>query len=462
MKKNANIDKKCGMTRTFAGTGKNLVRFCFLGVLSAMICWVPVIDSNSAWGAVGSPSVEISEEGLQDMMEETGQYLVNAVKEPTLSSVGGEWTMLGLSRGPLSMPEGYAEEYVARIHQLMKDQDGVLTRTKYTEYSRLVLAFTALGEDITQVGGYSLLDYLVDLDQITKQGVNGPAFALLALDSHGYGLPKQGVETVMAAGGTVATRENLISYLLDRGPQEGDPDRTAMMLQALAPYRSDPEVAAFGEEAFGMLERMESPEGEYTFGGHATSESLIQVMIAKQRWGISWEKNFTALQKYRQADGSYAHVLGEGGDLMATEQALYALVSCYRTLVQESGLYEMKEVSLDKEITVTLNGFLLSFDQNPVIESDRVLVPLRGIFEALGATLHYEPVSRQVHAGWEGHEVVLYIGASTAWVDGKPVSLDVPAKILGDRTMVPVRFISESLEAVVDWDGPARQVVIQR
>jgi len=396
------------------------------------------------------------------MVEETGQYLVKAVKEPTLSSVGGEWTMLGLSRGPLSMPEGYAEEYVARIHQLMKDQDGVLTRTKYTEYSRLVLAFTALGEDITQVGGYSLLDYLVDLDQITKQGVNGPAFALLALDSHGYGLPKQGVETVMAAGGTVATRENLISYLLDRGPQEGDPDRTAMMLQALAPYRSDPEVAAFGEEAFGMLERMESPEGEYTFGGHATSESLIQVMIAKQRWGISWEKNFTALQKYRQADGSYAHVLGEGGDLMATEQALYALVSCYRTLIQEPGLYEMKEVSLDKEITVTLNGLLLSFDQNPVIESDRVLVPLRGIFEALGATLQYEPVSRQVHAGWEGHEVVLYIGASTAWVDGKQVNLDVPAKILGDRTMVPVRFISESLEAVVDWDGPARQVVIQR
>ena len=462
MKKNANIDKKCGMTRTFAGTGKNLVRFCFLGVLLAIICWVPVNDSNPAWGAVGSPSVEISEERLQGMMEETGQYLVNAVKEPTLSSVGGEWTMLGLSRGPLSMPEGYAEEYVARIHQLMKDQDGVLTRTKYTEYSRLVLAFTALGEDITQVGGYSLLDYLVDLDQITKQGVNGPAFALLALDSHEYGLPKQGVEAVMAAGGTAATRENLIAYLFDRGPQEGDPDRTAMMLQALAPYRSDPEVAAFGEEAFGMLERMESPEGEYIYGGHATSESLIQVMIAKQRWGVSWEKNFTALQKYRQADGSYAHVLGEGGDLMATEQALYALVSCYRRLIQEPGLYEMKEVSLDKEITVTLNGFLLSFDQNPVIESDRVLVPLRGIFEALGATLHYEPVSRQVHAGWEGHEVVLYIGASTAWVDGKPVSLDVPAKILGDRTMVPVRFISESLEAVVDWDGPARQVVIQR
>ena len=462
MKKNANIDKKYGMTRTFAGTGKNRVRFCFLVVLLVLICFISLNDSNPAWGAVDSPAVEISEESLQGMVEETGQYLVKAVKEPTLSSVGGEWTMLGLSRGPLSMPEGYAEEYVARIHQLMKDRDGVLTRTKYTEYSRLVLAFTALGKDITQVGGYSLLEYLVDLDQITKQGVNGPAFALLALDSHGYGLPKQGVETVMAAGGTAATRENLIAYLLYRGPQDGDPDRTAMMLQALAPYRSDPEVAAFGEDAFEMLEKLESPEGEYIYGGHATSESLIQVIIAKQRWGVSWEKNFTALQKYRQADGSYAHVLGEGGDLMATEQALYALVSCYRTLIQEPGLYEMKEVSLDKEITVTLNGFLLSFDQNPVIESDRVLVPLRGIFEALGATLHYEPVSRQVHAGWEGHEVVLYIGASTAWVDGKPVSLDVPAKILGDRTMVPVRFISESLEAVVDWDGPARQVVIQR
>ena len=439
-----------------------VVRGAFLGILLAMICWVPVSDSNPAWGAVGSPAAEISGESLQGWMEETGQYLVKAVKEPNLSSVGGEWTMLGLSRGQLSMPEGYGEEYVSRIHQLMKDQDGVLTRTKYTEYSRLILALTALGEDVTQVGGYSLLDYLVDLDQITKQGVNGPAFALLALDSHGYGLPKQGVETVMAAGGTAATRENLIAYLLYRGPQNGDPDRTAMMLQALAPYRSDPEVAAIGEEAFGILERMESPEGEYTFGGHATSESLIQVIIAKQRWGVSWEKNFTALQKYRQADGSYEHVLGQGSDLMATEQALYAMVSCYRTVTQEPGLYEMKEVSLDKEVTVTLNGLLLSFDQKPVIEFDRVLVPLRGIFEALGATLHYEPVSRQVHAGWEGHEVVLYIGASTAWVDGKQVSLDVPAKILGDRTMVPVRFISESLQATVDWEGTTRQVVIQR
>jgi hypothetical protein len=438
-----------------------------LGTLLFVLSFLSVPYISPAYGAVNTGVVntgteEISGAQLREMIEETGAYLIKAVPEPTLSSVGGEWTILGLIRGNLHVPDDYREGYVARIKQQLEEQKGILSRTKYTEYSRLILALTALGEDVTRIGGVNLLSYLVDLDQVTKQGVNGPAFALLALDSHGYGLPKEEAEEISAAGGTAATRENLVAYLLMRGPQKGDPDRTAMMLQALSPYGQDEEVARFGKEGFLLLEEMESADGQYYFGGEATSESLVQVMIAKQRWGVSWEKNFTALQKYRQEDGSYEHVLGEGGDLMATEQALYALVNVYRALTQSPDLYEMEEVSLKKGITVTLNGLLLSFDQDPVLEDSRVLVPLRGIFEALDANVSYEPETRQVHAGWEGHEMVLYIGAQTAWVDGKPVVLDVPAKIVNSRTLVPIRFVAESLKATVDWEASSRQVVIER
>lgn len=421
-------------------------KFRFLVLTLTSILLIAMCSDPVAWGLTATESSQISIKELEGMIKETGSYLLKTVPEPTLSSVGGEWTILGLSGGNVSMPKEYSEKYVKRIHNLMKDQQGVLTTTKFTEYSRLILAFTSLGEDVTEVGGFNLLDYIADLEQITRQGVNGPAFALLALDSHGYGLPKERVELIKEKGGTVATRENLIAYLVDRGPQEQDPDRTAMMLQALAPYQKDKEVARFGKEAFNLLEKMEGKDGQYYFQGEATSESVIQVMIAKQEWSIPWEKNYEGLKKFRLKDGSYQHVIGEGSDLMATEQAFCALVNSYNTVTQKPGIYDMKSVPLRKDITVSLNGVTLVFDQKPILENDRVLVPLRGILEALGAKLDYEASTGKVTGVWDGHEAILHIGSKIAKVDGKRVTLDVAAKIEGGRTLVPVRFISESLK----------------
>lgn len=108
---------------------------------------------------------------------------------------------------------------------------------------------------------------------------------------------------------------------------------------------------------------------------------------------------------------------------------------------------------------VILNGQSLSFDVPPVIENDRTLVPLRAIFEALGASVQWDGESQMVTANKAGTEIKLIIGGS-AYKNGTPVNLDIRAKIISNRTMVPLRFIAESLGCQVSWDDATQTVTI--
>lgn len=109
---------------------------------------------------------------------------------------------------------------------------------------------------------------------------------------------------------------------------------------------------------------------------------------------------------------------------------------------------------------VMLNGQQLSFDVPPTIESGRTLVPLRTIFEAMGATVNWNAASSTVTATKGSSTITLPVGSRAATVNGKNVSLDVPAKIVNSRTLVPLRFVSESLGAQVDWNNTERLVTI--
>ena len=109
---------------------------------------------------------------------------------------------------------------------------------------------------------------------------------------------------------------------------------------------------------------------------------------------------------------------------------------------------------------VVLDGRELSFDMPPVIQEGRALVPLRGIFEALGAEVHWDGDTRTVTAVRDGTVVTLTIGVKTAYKDLTAIELDVPAKIVNGRTMVPLRFVSESLGAGVERDEESRSVLI--
>ncbi|NLX91381.1 MAG: hypothetical protein GXZ07_07320 [Firmicutes bacterium] len=112
------------------------------------------------------------------------------------------------------------------------------------------------------------------------------------------------------------------------------------------------------------------------------------------------------------------------------------------------------------EIQVLLDGYKVTFDVPPMSMNGYTLVPLRGIFEAMGVDIVWEEKSRTITAQTDETTVVLPIGSRTAKVNNRIVQLDVPGVIVGGRTMVPIRFIAESLGKEVKWDQKSKTVMI--
>src|SRR5208337_5065134 len=101
-------------------------------------------------------------------------------------------------------------------------------------------------------------------------------------------------------------------------------------------------------------------------------------------------------------------------------------------------------------VSVVVNGTPINFDQPPVERAGRVFVPLRGVFERLGASVVYD--NGLINATGNGRNIQLQIGSTTARVNGQTASLDVAPFLVGARTLVPLRFISEALGANVNYD----------
>lgn len=109
---------------------------------------------------------------------------------------------------------------------------------------------------------------------------------------------------------------------------------------------------------------------------------------------------------------------------------------------------------------VYLDNKKLSFDVPPIISNDRTLVPLRAIFEAMGAAVEWESSTQTVTARKNDIVVVLSIGSTKPVVNGLEWPLDVPAQIVQDRTLAPLRFVGEAFGGQVSWDGATRTVNI--
>jgi hypothetical protein len=111
-------------------------------------------------------------------------------------------------------------------------------------------------------------------------------------------------------------------------------------------------------------------------------------------------------------------------------------------------------------ISVIVDWEELSFDVPPTIIEGRTMVPLRAIFEALEAQVEWNGTTKTVTGSRGNTSIKLVVGSKLAEVNGKEVQLDVPAAIISNRTLVPARFISESLGARVSWDAKLRKVTI--
>ena len=284
----------------------------------------------------------------------TAHWLQSEVTEPGYGSVGGEWLALGLARSEMEGMEEYLLGYGERVAAYTAEQAGVLHAKKYSEYSRVILAWTAIGRDAADVGGFNLLKPLADFEQTVFQGLNGPIYALIALDCGNYEIPEN--ETF----NTQATRDMYVDYIVNAESTDGgwslaggpaEIDITAMALQALAKYQDRPDVKAAVERGLELLSQQQNANGGFTDGNGETSEAISQTIVALTELGISLDdsrfvKNGNtlkdALLRFQLSDGSFSHLMDSDADLLATEQAFYALVAIDRMEQGKSSLYTMK------------------------------------------------------------------------------------------------------------------------
>lgn len=285
----------------------------------------------------------------------TGDYLAK-LGTPGVGSIGGEWMALGLARSGRTVPEGYYDAVVKYVKDNI-DSNGRLDKNKATENARIILALTAIGKDVTNVDGHDLLAGLNEMSYLSKQGINGAIFTLIALDSHSY-----------TPAGDV-TRDKLVQAILDAqissdggwslDGKNADVDMTAMAIQALAAYyKSDSSAKKAVDKGLSWLSSVQQNDGGFTSWGAANSESCAQVIVALTALGIDPTKDsrfikngvsvLDALCSFAVNGGGFKHLATEtSANGMATEQGFYALVAYYRLLNGQTSLYDMTDVKLE-------------------------------------------------------------------------------------------------------------------
>ena len=299
-------------------------------------------------------SVSTSLKGREEY-NATGKYLAN--QSPIVGSIGGEWEVIGLARSDLNIDKSYFEKYQNNVVNTLVEKNGVLSTAKYTEYSRVILSLTSIGSDVTNVGSYNLLSYLSDFNKVKRQGINGPIWALIALDSNNYEIPTNENPS------NQTTRENLIEYIISKELSNGgwaligntpDPDITAMAVTSLAKYyNSNEEVKKSVDRGITALTKMQNSSGEFSSFGTVNSESTSQVIVALCSLGINpdTDKRFIKngkslvdiLLSYYVGNG-FSHTKGSNYNQMATEQCFYGLVAYYRLCNNKNFLYNMTDV----------------------------------------------------------------------------------------------------------------------
>ncbi len=303
-----------------------------------------------------------SEKDLSALVKESAEYTLNVVEEPQVGSAGGEWAVLGLARSGYSVPQEYWDNYYTAVEEYVKACNGVLHKRKYREYSRVVIALTAIGAEPTNVAGYNLLKPLGDFDKTVWQGINGPIWALIAFDSGNYDVP------INAEAKTQATRQMYIDEILNRQLEDGgwnltdnggsgksDPDVTGMALQALAKYQDQAKVKSATDKALICLSERQNADGGYSSYDVENSESVAQVIVALCELGVDlsdsrFVKNGNTmldnLLSYRKIDGSFIHILEGNSDIVATEQGLYSIVAALRAKEGKNSLYRMDDCNI--------------------------------------------------------------------------------------------------------------------
>ncbi len=424
------------------------------------------------------------EEALANVLS----YIQTTVTNPTCGSTEGEWAVLDLARGNAENDTiaAWKELYLANIKADVASKEGKmscsgspgnyrLTDYKYTEFSRVILALTALGVDAsafdTGSGVYDLVTPLTTTNADGEyypmlQGNNSIAFALIALDTANY-LPN---------GAKVARAAYIDALKANQGEDGGWPissgtpgfgvDVTAMVIQALAPYYNDQAKfeALEADTTYAELQTMvdDAVDCIKTYGtsNFGSVEASAQVLVALVSIGVNPEAEATGwavvsdiMTYLDESTGGFRHVNESGATVnqMATEQAAYALVAYDRYVNDANTLYDMTDVFTAAEDAsykadadaVTAQISALPTATNVQLGDEAAIVAAREAFDALtetqkdlvsSATLLKLMNAETALATLKAGEADLSAAnAVTAAIDALPAAADVT---LGNKTAV--------------------------
>ena len=271
---------------------------------------------------------------------------------------GSDWMAFVFAvNGVSEAYDSYLKGLESFVTERYAEQD-CLDTVLATDYHRVALTVLALGGD-PRAFGKNRAGTPVDLvadgvwnfgEDVGKQGLNGSVYALILLDAGGYDAP---------AGSTV-DRQWLLEQILAQQNEDGgfgfvpgysDVDMTAMTLTALAPYAA--EYTTETDRALGYLSDVQERDGEFVSFGAVNAESAAQTVLALCTLGIDPETDgrfikegttlIDVLDRYRLSDGTYAHVMGDTTDAMATEQALLAVTGLDRLREGGPRVYDLTE-----------------------------------------------------------------------------------------------------------------------
>lgn len=314
---------------------------------------------------------EVLSPDVDTVLSKVRSYILSKDTKPDYSSI---WNVIGLKRSGLYVPESYTDLFYSNVIAYCESKDWQLTRAKYSDYSKLILALTSIGVDARNVMGHNLLSYLSDYKNVSRQGNNGPIWALIALKSNpAYTIPEdpsaeqQNSEELMV--------QKIVEMQCADGGwtlmgDTGDSDMTGMAMQALASYYNkegyENVTKAIDKGLAWISKNQLSNSGGFGTMGTETSESVAQIITALCGVGIDCSKDsrfikngkwpMTGLFQYYMSEGGFMHVAagagnnggGAGGEIdgMATEQGLYATVAYRRLLDGDTFLYDMSDVDI--------------------------------------------------------------------------------------------------------------------
>ena len=339
-------------------TTRKWIRAVFAAVLTAVLMLQTLVPARAATMTV------------EEAMDGAAKWMIAQDDSPAYST-DNCWYIMDMARIGTDVPEGYFGDFESSVIAVLDANGGKLPGVgrKLTEYSKLILTLTSIGVDARNVDGVDLFSFISDVATVSKQGNNGPMWALLAYNSHpNYDNPETEqalldavINAQLADGGW--TLNNDLSKV-------GDSDMTGMALYALAPYyhQNDAATAAI-DRGLEWASANQNEDGGYSTMGNATCESTAQIVMALSSLGVDcatdarFIKNgssaLDALLSYyvaQDGQGGFAHTNSDIDDgsgtaageinYMATYQAVYALNAYQRMQAGQNNFFDMSDVTL--------------------------------------------------------------------------------------------------------------------